>query len=144
MGFISSKFRIHISPTKKAIRATAGLDFQAPTNDSFKSLGIVKIHDLYKVQYASLMWDFDHGILPHAFDDFFVPISAIHNYETRSAVAGKLAQPHIFNTKIHGNKMFKRQGVLIFNEIVSKEFYINPTTKMSFLKKFKEYLIGLY
>ena len=73
-----------------------------------------------------------------------VPISAIHNYETRSAVAGKLAQPHIFNTKIHGNKMFKRQGVLIFNEIVSKEFYINPTTKMSFLKKFKEYLIGLY
>ena len=56
---------------KRAIRAMASLNFDDPTSDSFKKFGILKIHDSMKVHFASLMWDFDHGSLPHVFQGFF-------------------------------------------------------------------------
>lgn len=56
---------------KRAIRAMASINFDDPTSDSFKKFGILKIHDLMKVHFASLMWDFDHGSLPHVFQGFF-------------------------------------------------------------------------
>ena len=53
---------------KIAIRAMAGLGFNNPTSLAFKNFRVLKVFDMLKVQYASLMWDFDHGSLPNAFN----------------------------------------------------------------------------
>ena len=37
------------------------------------------------MQYASLMWDYDHGSLPKAFDGFFTKVRDIHSYRTLSS-----------------------------------------------------------
>ena len=55
---------------KRAIRAIAGLDFQESTTDSFRDLCILRISDLFLVQYATLMWDYEHDSLPNAFKGF--------------------------------------------------------------------------
>ena len=83
----------------------ACLSFQDATSETFKNLTILKISDLYKVQYASLMWDYDHGSLPKAFDGFFTKVHDIHSYRTRSSVSGNLSQNVSFNTKSHGSKL---------------------------------------
>ena len=59
---------------KRAIRAMARLGFNDPTSLAFKNFHIQNVFDMLKVQYASLMWDFNHGSLPNAFNCFFTKI----------------------------------------------------------------------
>ena len=103
---------------KRAIRATASLNFDDPTSDSFKKFGILKIHDLMKVHFASLMWDFDHGSLPHVFQGFFIKISDIHSYHTRSSASDDLAKKNCAKT-IHGSKLFKIISVELNELLIS-------------------------
>ena len=84
---------------KRAIRAIAGRDFQESTTDSFRDLCILKISDLFLVQNASLMWDYDHDSLPNAFKGFFTKKSDVHSYRTLAASANKLAKTININTK---------------------------------------------
>ena len=134
--------RVYLSQ-KRAIRAILGLGFDDSTSASFKSLRILKIFDLYKVQCASLMWDFDHGSLPDAFLGFFTKISDIHPYNTRSSASNKLAKNVSVKTT-HGKKLFKITGVDIFNEINNLPFYKSSRTRHNFLKQYKNYLIDQY
>ena len=83
---------------KRALRAIAGLDFNASTKDAFPNFQILKIHDLFKFQYASLMWDQDHSLLPECLNNLFVRVADTHSYETRSSAANKLS----INVKIRG------------------------------------------
>ena len=128
---------------KKAIRAILGLNFTDSTSASFKSLRILKIFDLYKVQFASLMWDFDHGSLPDAFSGFFTKISDVHSHNTRSSTSKKLAK-NIFVRTAHGKNLFKITGVDLFNEINTFSFYKSSRTRETFLKHYKNYLIDQY
>ena len=128
---------------KKAIRAISGLGFNDSTSASFKSLRILKIFDLYKLQCASLMWDFDHGSLPDAFFGFFTKISDIHSHRTRSSTSNKLAKNVSVKTA-HGKNLFKITGVDVFNEINNLSFYKSSRTRETFLKHYKNYLIDQY
>ena len=128
--YLETVFKIQ----KRAIRAIAGLDFQESTTDSFRDLYILKISDLFIVQYASLMWDYDHDSLPNAFKGFFTKISD----------ANKLSKTINIKTKVHGSKLFKVQGIEIFNELKNLDFYGTSRTKHSFIRQFKKYLIDKY
>ena len=86
------------------------------------------------MQYAKLMLDYDHGRLPKAFENVFTKISDIHTHRTRSSVKGNLVQNFNSRTKTHGDKMFKNQGVVIFNEIIRK----------SFISHLKKHLVSKY
>ena len=57
---------------KKVIRAITFSDFDAPTKPLMKELKILSFEDLYKTQIASLMWDYDHGFLPHSLNSLFL------------------------------------------------------------------------
>ena len=128
---------------KKAIRAMAGLHFDDHTSASFKKFGILKIYDLMKVQYASLMWDNDHGSLPQVFQGFFTKISDVHSHHTRSSASDDLAKTISAKT-IHGSKLFKIIGVNTFNEINKLPFYQSSRTRQCFLNHYKKYLIDKY
>ena len=120
-----------------------GLHFDDHTSVSFKKFGILKIYDLMKVQYASLMWDYDHGSLPQVFQGFFTKISDVHSHHTRSSVSDDLAKTICAKT-IHGSKLFKIIGVNTFNEINKLPFYQSSRTRQCFLNHYKKYLIEKY
>ena len=128
---------------KRAIRAMARLGFNDPTSLAFKNFRILKVFDMLKVQYASLMWDFDHGSLPNAFNGYFTKISDIHSYNTRSSTSNNLAKKISVNT-LHGSKLFKIIGVDIFNEINKLPFYQSSRSRPAFLEKYKNFLIEKY
>ena len=129
---------------KRAIRAIAGLDFGESTNESFKELNLLKLKDLYKFQFANLMWDQDHELLPISLNNIFIKISDVHNYETRSSVSQKLSENVKINTKTHGEKLFKFQGPKILNDLKNKDFYASSKTKTVFRAELKKYLISFY
>ena len=92
---------------KRALRAIAGLDFNASTKDAFPYFQILKIHDLFKFQYASLMWDQDHSLLPECLNNLFVRVADTHSYETRSSAANKLSINVKIRTKTRGESLLQ-------------------------------------
>ena len=129
---------------KRAVRAIAGLDFNASTKDAFRNLQILKIHDLFKFQYASLMWDQDHNLLPKCFNNFFVRVADTHSYETRSSAANKLSINIKISTKTHGESLLQYQGPKILNELKNLTFYGASKTKKNFQYKYKKHIFSLY
>ena len=67
-----------------AIRAIVGSRKYDHVTSSYKNLMILKIHDLRKLEIATLMHKCDNSKLPSAFDGQFVKPSNIHCYSTRS------------------------------------------------------------
>ena len=129
---------------KRAIRAIAGLDYNASTKDAFCNLQILKIHDLFKFQYASLMWDQDHNVLPMCLNNLFVRVADTHSYETRSSAANKLAINVKISTKTHGESLLQYQGPKILNELKNLKLYGASKTKKNFQSKYKKYIFSLY
>ena len=129
---------------KRAIRAIAGLDFNESTKVAFCNLQILKVHDLFKFQYASLMWDQDHNLLPDCLNKIFVRVADTHSYETRSSAANKLSINAKINTKTHGETLLQYQGPKILNDLKDLKFYGASKTKKSFQAKYKKYIFSMY
>ena len=53
---------------KKAIRAITKSEFLAHSDPIFIQLQILKLDDLYLHKLASLMWDYDHKVIPQSFN----------------------------------------------------------------------------
>ena len=129
---------------KKVIRTISNADFNEHSGPLFKNLNILKLEDLFKMQYACLMWEYEHGNLPTCFKNYFKKVSDMHNYETRNATTGKLSENIRVNTSTHGLTMLKFQGPKVFNAIKDFEFYNDSKSLYNFRHKYKSYLIDLY
>ena len=120
---------------KKAIRAITKSDFLSHTNPLFISTQILKIDDLYILQLASLMWDYDHDIIPSSLKIWFNK-TPLHKYKTRFVSKGKLA-PCISKTEKFGVRSFKFQGRNILNQLKDLDIYTTSKTKWTFIKNSK-------
>jgi len=69
---------------KRAVRALSGLSYNDSTSESFNKFKILSLENLYRLKLASLMWDFDHCLLPSHLQNFFKYSSETHSYGTRS------------------------------------------------------------
>ena len=49
----------------------------------YKSLNILKLHDIYKLELAKLMHKFHHEMLPTSFKDLFQKTAEVHCHNTR-------------------------------------------------------------
>ena len=65
-----------------------------------------------------LMWQHDHGELPHCFNSYFKKVNTIHTHNTRAASLQKISENTLVNTDLHGKKMFHFIGPRVFNKIV--------------------------
>ena len=126
---------------KRAIRAISNStdDFEKLLHD----LKILNFDDQLKVQLSSLMWDYDHGIIPFSLKDLFKRSNLVHNYRTRGASKGSLYYCKVNTTK-YGIKSFKYQGIHILNNLKKLSFYKNSKVKSKFLKQLKTYLLAEY
>ena len=84
---------------KRDIRIISNADFTSPTSKLFKDLNVLKIDDLLKIQYASLMWDYDKNILPSSLNFYFKPLEN-NQHVTRQVTAAKISENIIVNNDI--------------------------------------------
>ena len=132
--------KIRISQNK-AIRAITGSKLAEPLEPLFKKLNILSFDDIFKLQYASLMYDQDHGDLPTCFSNYFRQVKDIHSHNTRMASSHKLSENVKFKTITHGKAMFKFKGPKILNEIKDLKFYGESKNKYYFRRKYKVHLL---
>ena len=100
---------------------------------------ILKIHNLCKLEIATLMHKYDNSKLPSAFDGQFVKPANNHRYSTRSNQNHTYYIPEFRLVRLQ--KSFSYAGVNIWNNI-KKEIKLQTTNKFS--KKFKNYLVQEY
>ena len=81
---------------------------------------------------------------PKHLKTFFTKISDIRIHRKRCSVKGNLIQNFNSRTKIHGDKMFKNQVLVIFNEIVKMDIFENNRTKTRFVINLKRHLVSKY
>jgi hypothetical protein len=128
---------------KRIIRAIIFADFNAPSKPLMKDLQILSIKDLYSTKIASLMWDFDHGLLPHSLNSLFARRSSLHNINLRNVSEGRLYTANRYNTN-YGPKSFSLVGSKLLNDLKDSGLYIYTDSKLVFMKKYKKSLFELY
>ena len=128
---------------KRIIRAIKFADFNAPSKPLMKELQILSIKDLYSTKIASLMWDFDHGLLPHSLSSLFTRRSSLHNINLRNASEDRLYTATRYNTN-YGTKSFSLVGSKLFNQLIDSGLYSYADSKLVFMKKFKKSLFEFY
>ena len=74
----------------------------------FKNLNLLKLNDIYKLEFAKFMYQLHHGTLPKSFDDRFINLSAIHNYSTRQKQNMVFFKPQF--KKAIGREMLTHKG----------------------------------
>ena len=129
---------------KKVIRIISNAEFNDHSSPLFKALKVLKFDDIRKMQFACLMWEFDHGNLPKCFNNYFEKVSDTHKYATRNSTSGKLSENINVNTSRYGFTMLKFQGPKVLNTIKDIAFYKDAKTLPYFRHKYKTFLIDTY
>ena len=93
-----------------------------------KSFRIWTVEDQIRLEMTSLMWDYDHNLLPYNFKDFFWRSNLVHGYEIRSAVKGSLFYSKV-NTTSFEITSFKHQGGKILNDLLQIDLYLSAKDK---------------
>ena len=107
----------------------------------FTNRPVLKLNDLFKTKIMSLMWDFDHNILPACLNEFFVHTSQ-HRYNTRAMEERSIQINPNFNTA--NNKCFVYLGTKIFNEMQINPLYNPILYKKTFTLNVKNAFINNY
>ena len=68
---VEKSFKQHPLWQKRAVRAISKSDFLAHTDPLFSNLKILKMDDTYLLKLASLMWDYDHNLIPKSLNIWF-------------------------------------------------------------------------
>ena len=126
---------------KRALRAIS--DKTEDFDKLLYDLKILSIDDQLRVQLSSLMWDYDHEMLPSSLNVLFRRSNLVHNYSARRA-----SKSHLYYSKVRtrksGIQSFKYQGIHSLNNLKKLSFYQNTKIKGKFLKQLKPYLISKY
>ena len=130
---------------KKIIRAITGTMFNAHTQPLFKSLNILKLTDIYKLQVAKYVHSYVTNSLPFSLMDIFTPLNYCGN-NTRQSEARKLRLPK--TRTIIATRSIANMGPKIWNSIKS-ELYLNKDPKRiiatkCFTTRYKNSLLRSY
>ena len=124
---------------KKAIRIISSVKYDEHTSPLFKKLNILKFSDLITLYNSLFMYDFSTGNLPQVFNDFFVQINKIHNYNTRLASKKSYYTPPVRTN--YGKFSIRFNGVKIWNSI--DELY-KHLSRSKFKQQLKFKMIDCY
>ena len=127
-----------VTAQKKAIRAICKLNFNDHTNDSFKDLDILKIHDLYKLNLCATKFKQMNSPELYPISDRFLQNSNFHTYHTRNRA--NFSVP--LYSKSHSQSCYLYQASIEFNNL---PVHLKQCCSVHlFRKKFKKFLIDRY
>ena len=117
----------------------------AHTEPLFKSLRLLKINDIYKLQIAKCVHSYVTNVLPLSLMDIFTYLHCGER-NTRQSKARKLRLPK--TRTIVATRSIANMGPKIWNSIKS-ELYLNKDNKQivtikCFAKRYKNYLVEAY
>ena len=91
----------------KAIRLISDADYIDHVEPLYKELNLLNLDEIFRSQYAALMYDQDHGTLPRCFDNYFKQVKEIHSHQTRMADSNKFSENVKVNTITYGKKCLR-------------------------------------
>ena len=116
---------------KKAMRIVTFSKYCDHSSPLFKRLKIIKLYDLITLHVSCFMYKYYHKLLPPVFNDFFIDVHAVHNYNTRLSSKKSYYLPKartnygLFNIRFLGTKTWNN---------------IDETVKLFSFHKFKKRL----
>ena len=130
---------------KRALRCivVANYDRNIDTNIIHFDLKILNLDHQFQTQLSSLMWVYDHDVLPLSLRSHFKRANLVHTYNTRTSAKGSLYYSEV-NTSKYGLKSFKYQGIKILNDLKNMSIYQTATSKSKFAKELKSDLLSSY
>ena len=142
-------YQVHLSRIiilqKKIIRTITGAQYDAHSEPLFKSVNILKLQDLYKLQTSKYVMKSINNTLPLALNSIFIYTRNIHQ-QTRQHKFYKLIQPRARINVI--TRSILNMGPKIWNEI-DPSLYMNETKTYvisisGFVSRFKRHLLNNY
>ena len=125
----------------KVLRKIANAEYDTHITDIYKETNVLKLNDLFNTKIMSLMWDFDHNVLPVSLNEFFACRNE-HSYETRAAETGVIQLNPNFRTA--KNKSFAYLGTKMLNEMKINPLYNPILHKKTFMLNIKTVYIKNY
>ena len=123
----------------KAIRIISGAKYNEHTNDLFKNLKLIKLHDLYRMQVAKYMFSLQKGTLPITLIKRLTYNTDIHHHNTRN-----VQNPHIAQRRTNSiaSKSLRHKGPEIWYQL--PEELRNKKILETFAYHLKKYIINSY
>ena len=105
-----SRIKRVITLQKKAIRTVEGVSRNTSTSPIFRSLNLLSLNQIKKIQIGEFMYKFEHNQLPDTFAKYFTLGSQIHGHHTRNALAYRPVKARtnirLFSIRINGPTFF--------------------------------------
>ena len=101
---------------RQSLRIMCFQPHRAPTDLIFKSLGILKAGDIYKLQLGKLMFSYNRNQLER--DENLLQVTQQHNHQTRIATQSNYYQPER-RTSL-GQQAFSYRGPILWRTISRK------------------------
>ena len=126
---------------KRVLRIITRSGWRDHSGPLFSTLGILNISEINKLQLDDFVYKHQNNLLPEIYDSYFLNISDVHHYHTRSRT-----NQHLFITRPRTNQYAKfsvnvRYAAAGFwNKILLN--IKNTASLQSFRKDFKEYLLS--
>ena len=121
-----------------ALKILFSKDFYTPTIQLHHDLSVLLVKDIYKLYLTKFVYKHQNGLLPEAFDDYFIKNDTFHTHFTRQNM--NLHKSQYKNQT--GQKMIKHKGITFWNEFPSN--VRNAVSINVFTRKAKEYLLSNY
>ena len=114
---------------KRALRCIvfANFDKNIDTNSIHFDLKFLNLDHQFQTQLSSLMWDYDHDVLPLSLRKHFKRANLVRIHNTHTAAKGSLHY-----SKVNTSKSFKYQGIKILNDLKNMSVYQTATSKSKF------------
>ena len=128
-----------ITLQKRAVRIITFSEYNCHSSPLFRKLKLLKVSDLLYLYCALFMYDYYSNRLPLIFNDFFMSINKVHQYQTR--LASKISYYLPKARTNYGKFNIRFSGVKVWNSI---EDSLKSKSRTCFKISIKESLISNY
>ena len=134
----SSLIKRLVTLQKRAVRHITCSRSRDHTGNLFKSLNLLKLHDVINLNTITFTYKLTHNLLSTQFSDFYTHNYLVHGYNTRQS--GHLHIPTISSSS--NKNSFRYRAVRLWNTIPSQ--LKSKPNLISFRRNFSRYVINDY
>ena len=116
---------------KRVNRTISFKDRYAHTTPLFYKLKLLKLFGIHTLKLLSLVHECQNNQSIQPFDDFFIPLHSVHDYNTRQAFKGDISVPGM-NATQYGKRTAKYTGSISWN---SSDLFIRQSHSSFVFKK---------
>ena len=131
---------------KKAISIISFSEAKSHSAPLFKSLVLLNLDDIIKLQTLSFVYQWSHRLLPSCFNEYFKFTSPVRSYSTRQSCDGNLYLDSVNTThysvrslKFTGSRLWISLPIVLLSQILF-HYFTAPLRTLSFTVIFLNYL----